>query len=169
MKIKDAQYYLAAIRDKKYSDAEKEYKLYEYFNGEKKAKKATLAQIKKHTAALNVIFADGELPQFNRIIKINKVKYGLDPSIKDMEGGAFFDLDKLVQDNIELNLHKIIAILYRPITIKIGSRYEVKSYVDESTAELEEREKIFLHEFNYHEALGVVDFFWSSTLNYSKS
>ena len=170
MKIKHAEYYLATIKDKKYKENEKHFKLYEFFNGKDKARKASLKEVQEHTALLNSTFAEGELPQFERVIKIGGVKYGLEPSINDMEGGAFFDLDSLVQGgNIDQNLHKILAVLYRPIIMKIGSRYEIKSYVKEKHYERDQREQIFLHEFDYHKALGVVDFFWSSTLNFTNS
>ena len=169
MKIKDAQYYLATIRDKKYTEQEKQFKLYEFFKGKDKAKKATVKDVHQHTALLNSTFAEGELPEFDRVIKIGKVRYGLEPSINDMEGGAFFDLDSLVHKDIDQNLHKILAVLYRPIIMKIGSRYEISSYVEEKEQDRLDREYLFLHEFDYHKALGLVDFFWSSTLSYIKS
>lgn len=183
MKIKDAQYYLATIRDKKYTEQEKQFKLYEFFKGKDKSKKATVKDVHQHTALLNSTFAEGELPEFDRVIKIknpNKrkwwqfwikrnLRYGLEPSINDMEGGAFFDLDSLVHKDIDQNLHKILAVLYRPIIMKIGSRYEISSYVEEKEQDRLDREYLFLHEFDYHKALGLVDFFWSSTLSYTKS
>lgn len=163
MKIKHLQFFLATANDKKLSPAKKQIELYKFFKGKKALMKATVKNLAEYEAYLTLIFVDGDIPEFSRIVKIKGVKYGLEPSIQDMESGAFFDLDELVQGDVEVNLHKILAILYRPVKIKIGSRYEIKSYVKESKSDKEAREKLFLHEFEFKHALGVVNFFWNTT------
>jgi len=169
MKIKHIQFYTAIAKDKKLTAVEKQKELYGFFKGSKALKKASVKDLAKYETFLNTIFVDGDIPKFNRIVKIKGVKFGLEPSIQDMESGAFFDLDAFVQNDIETNLHKILAILYRPVILKVGSRYEISSYVKEKKQDKESRETLFLHEFEYKHALGVVSFFWKSTGNFLNS
>jgi len=169
MKIKHVQFFTAVSKNKKLSQAEKQRELYKFFKGDKALKMASINNLVKYEAFLTVLFTDGDLPEFKRVIKINGKRYGLEPSIQDMESGAFFDLDQLVQGDIESNLHEILAILYRPVILKIGGKYEISSYVKERKQDKENREKLFLNEFEFKHALGVVSFFWSSTGNYSHS
>ena len=164
-KLKHAQYYLAAVSDKKYTEAQKNVKLYQFFNEIEDASKVSTRVIEQFVASLHSYFILGDLPEFDRVIEIEGIKYGLDPSIENMETGAFLDLDKLVQGEIDQNLHKAIAILYRPTTLKIGDRYEVEGYVEEKSHITEQREKLFLEHFDYKQALGVISFFWNSTRN----
>ena len=163
MKIKHAQYYLAAIEDKTLTEPQKIGSLYKFFKGEKAFKKATVKDLEEYLVYLNDFFVQGEVPEFKRIIKIKGVKYGLEPSIPDMASGVFLDADSMIQGGIDQNLHKLIAALYRPITLKIGERYEISSYTKESNYDKEKRELLFLHEFDYHNALGVINHFWVST------
>jgi len=169
MKIKHVQFFAAVSNNKKLTQAEKQKELYKFFKGNKALNRASVNNLAKYEAFLTAVFTEGDIPEFKRIVKIKGKRYGLEPSIQDMESGAFFDLDQLVQGDVESNLHKIIAILYRPIILKIGGKYEISSYVKERKQDKENREKLFLNEFEFKHALGVVSFFWNSTANSSHS
>ena len=168
-KLKHAQYYLAAVSDKKYTEAQKNEKLYKFFNDKEDVSKVSIKIIEQFVAGLHSYFVLGDLPEFETVVTIKGVKYGLEPSIEDMETGAFLDVDKLVQGEIDQSLHKVIAILYRPVTLQIGKRYEIESYVDEKSYVTEQRAELFLQEFEYKKALGILNFFWQSTMNSSHS
>ena len=166
MKIKHAQYYLETtkmVESGSLTEPQGQGRLYKFFNGKKAFDKAKMKDIQEHATYLNQLFIEGEIPEFKRIIEIKGVKYGLEPSIDDMASGACLGADTLIQGDVDQNLHKIIALLYRPVTLKIGQRYEISSYTKESKEDAEVRESLFFHEFEYHHALGVVNHFWKST------
>jgi len=63
------------------------------------------------------------------------------------------------EDKYAGNLHKIMAVLYRPIDAKAGKKYKLKSYVKESTSEREERQAIFLKHMTLDVVRGATGFF----------
>ena len=93
-----------------------------------------------------------------RIITIEGEEYGLEPSFEKMETGAYMDITGLLQ-NIDDNLHKLMAILYRPIKRKYGKLYELTPYSTERDEIKEEREKMFLSRMPYNIVRAVVNFY----------
>ena len=86
--------------------------------------------------------------------------YAFIEDIRDMETGAFVDIDQMTKaDKYAENLHKIMAILYRPVDAKIGKRYKLKSYVKEHPKDREERQKIFLKHMTLDVVRGAAGFF----------
>jgi len=87
-------------------------------------------------------------------------EYAFIEDVRDMETGAFIDIDEMAKDeNYAMNLHKIMAILYRPIDAQIKDRYRLKSYVDEGQKEREERQAIFLKHMTFDVVRGATGFF----------
>ena len=81
--------------------------------------------------------ADQTMEQLNELLskefdlvhrfEINGTEYGFIPNLSKMSTGEFIDLENyLNSDNKQL--HKIMAILYRPITNKIGTLYDIEKY-----------------------------------------
>ena len=68
-----------------------------------------------------------ELP-LQRIIKIDGVEYGFEPNLSKIAYGAYLDIVKYDTFQIDDNWAKVMSILYRPITKKIGSMYHIKDY-----------------------------------------
>ena len=68
-----------------------------------------------------------ELP-LQRVIDINGVKYGFEPNLSKMAYGAYLDITKYDTFTIDDNWAKIMAILYRPISGKVGELYNIKAY-----------------------------------------
>ena len=86
--------------------------------------------------------------------------YAFIEDVRDMETGAFVDIDQMTKaDKYAENLHKIMAILYRPIDAKLGKRYKLKSYVKEHQSDREERQKIFLKYMTLDVVRGAAGFF----------
>ena len=58
--------------------------------------------------------------------KIGGTEFGFIPNLDDMTQGEYVDLDTYITDWDEM--HKAMAVLYRPITNKAGDRYEIEEY-----------------------------------------
>jgi hypothetical protein len=56
------------------------------------------------------------------------VEYGLIPNLDNISTGEFIDIDSLLKE--DENLHKVAAILYRPITDKVKDLYRIEPYND---------------------------------------
>lgn len=69
-----------------------------------------------------------ELQQF---ITIDGVEYGFEPNLSQMSYGAYVDITKYDTITIDRNWSKILSILYRPVTKKIGKLYEIEPYEGE--------------------------------------
>ena len=99
--------------------------------------------------------------------------YAFIEDVRDMETGAFVDIDQMTKaDQYAENLHKIMAILYRPVDAKIGKHYRLKSYVKEHPKDREERQKIFLKHMTFDVVRGAAGFFlrvMERSLNISKN
>lgn len=54
------------------------------------------------------------------------VKFGFIPVLDDMSLGEYVDLDENLSDWD--NMHKAMAVLYRPITLEKGERYQIEEY-----------------------------------------
>ena len=95
--------------------------------------------------------------EITRRIKFDEVEYGLEPDFPNMELGAFIDLEKLLNEP-GVNLHKIMAVLYRPVVTSAESLYTLSSYSDEDNAIKNEREALFLNHMPYGVVRAVVNF-----------
>jgi hypothetical protein len=63
-----------------------------------------------------------------RIVKIGDIEYGFEPNLSEMAYGAYLDLSKYETLNIDKNWSTVMSILYREVTKKKGSLYEIKPY-----------------------------------------
>ena len=61
-----------------------------------------------------------------RTFVMDGVEYGFIPDLDEISLGEYIDLDKNFND--WENMHKTMSILYRPIKIKKGSRYQIEEY-----------------------------------------
>jgi hypothetical protein len=80
-------------------------------------------------------------------------EFGFITSLEDISYGEFVDLDSYISDT--KNLHKTMAVLYRPITRKNGRRYEIEPY--ESATKYCD----LMKEAPMEVAMGAVLFFWT--------
>lgn len=58
--------------------------------------------------------------------KLGGAEFGFIPNLDDMTQGEYVDLDSYITNWDEM--HKAMAVLYRPITNKIGDRYQIEEY-----------------------------------------
>jgi hypothetical protein len=61
-----------------------------------------------------------------RTFKYNGVEYGFIPNLDEITLGEYTDLDNYISDWD--NMHKAMAVLYRPITKKVLNNYSIKEY-----------------------------------------
>ena len=61
-------------------------------------------------------------------VLINGVQYGFYPNLSKIEYGAYVDISKYNEMGLDSKWAEVMGILYRPITKRIGSLYEVKAY-----------------------------------------
>jgi len=99
-------------------------------------------------------------PDLIQSFKIGDTEFGFIPKLEDMTFGEYIDLDNSIGD--VQNLHKAMAVLYRPIKQKIKDKYLIEEYRGD----------------NYHEAMkhtpmdAVVSsmlFFWNLGIELSKA
>ena len=55
-----------------------------------------------------------------------EVEFGMIPDLKDLSFGEYIDLDRYISDWSQM--HKAMAVLFRPITAKKGEFYEIEEY-----------------------------------------
>lgn len=67
-----------------------------------------------------------EKPSLVNKFTMNGVEYGFIPDLDDMTFGEYVDLDTFIGDTD--NLHRAMNVLYRPIKIKKGGRYQIVDY-----------------------------------------
>jgi hypothetical protein len=70
---------------------------------------------------------DTQLP-LQRFIKVNGVEYGFEPNLSKISYGAYLDITKYDTLTIDDNWAKVMSILYRPVTKKVGALYDIEPY-----------------------------------------
>jgi hypothetical protein len=82
------------------------------------------SQIETITNHLNDIFSD--TPKFQPTFKLNGVLYGFIPNLDDITYGENKDLTSYINDY--KTMHKAMAVAYRPVIQKQGSKYRIEEY-----------------------------------------
>lgn len=58
--------------------------------------------------------------------KMGGVEFGFIPNLEEISSGEYMDIDNYITDWQEI--HKAMAAMYRPITRKVGSKYQIEDY-----------------------------------------
>lgn len=90
----------------------------------------------------NILTVNEFKDETNFIIRHNGVEYGLENDWGKLAWGAWMDLEVYSAENIEQNIHKIMAILYRPIKEYRKNKYILVPY---KSSEIEDRAEEFLN------------------------
>ena len=97
---------------------------------------------------------------FKRVIEVEGHRYGFINLFK-LTIGELADLDTIrSHPHSEKQLHKIMAILFRPILSEEGLKYEIEAHQTQGFAE---RADLFLTKLPVLHALGAIDFFFHIT------
>ena len=84
--------------------------------------------------------------------RLKKALYGFVPNLEDITLGEYVDLDSNVTD--WKNMHKAMAVLYRPVVSEAGEYYEIEEY--DGTDKYSEQMK----EMTLEVVLGALVFFY---------
>ena len=91
--------------------------------------KIKASSIREITEILTKMF--NERPPLVREFTMKGKDYGFIPKLEDMSFGEYVDLDTYIGDNE--NMHRAMAVLYRPITQKHNDKYLIEEYEGEDT------------------------------------
>jgi hypothetical protein len=91
---------------------------------------------------------------FNKTFKHKDIEFGFIPNLDEITVGEYLDID--LYQKSENNIHRLMSILYRPITNKKGPNYQIEVY-----SGTEKCETMLDVPVSYY--LGAMVFFW--TLN----
>lgn len=67
-----------------------------------------------------------EKPKLVNRFKMNGVEYGFIPNLEQISMGEFIDLETFLSDWKQM--HRAMAVLYRPIAHKYGDKYNIEDY-----------------------------------------
>ena len=124
----------------------------------------TLKRVRTSEAArlfsyANQLFMD-ESVKFQQTFEFKGKKFGFIPNINNISLGEYIDLDHFITDGVVKNLHKIIAILYRPLKYgqKVMGKYvwDIEEY---SMEDFESRADLF-KELEVEKAFSASNFFF---------
>lgn len=76
------------------------------------------------TANINNLFTKEN--HFIQRFKMGGVEFGFIPNLDEMTTGEYMDLDSYITD--WNTMHNAMAVLYRPITNKLGNKYQIEEY-----------------------------------------
>jgi hypothetical protein len=74
------------------------------------------------------------------VFMFNGVKYGLENDWGNLAFGAWTDFEILAAENIEDNIHHIMAVLYRPVIWEKDGKYKIEKY---KSADIKDRMEEF--------------------------
>lgn len=94
-----------------------------------------------------------EKPSIKTRFTLKGQEFGFIPSLEDITYGEFVDLDSYMSDT--QNLHKTMAVLFRPVIQKGGRRYEIEPY--ESATKYCD----LMKEAPMDVVMGAIVFFWT--------
>lgn len=97
--------------------------------------------------------AFNERPSLTQRFTIGKQEFGFIPSLEEITVGELNDIDQYISDWSQM--HKAMAVLFRPVIAKFGSRYEIEKY--EGSDKYAEQMK----EMPLDVAIGAMLFFWT--------
>lgn len=90
--------------------------------------KDTMQMRLKDVAAIIQILTEmfDQKPKLVRRFKMKGIEYGFIPNLDEISLGEYIDLDTYLGDWD--NIHRAMAVLYRPIKQKYGERYNIEDY-----------------------------------------
>lgn len=99
--------------------------------------------------------------------EINGVTYGLENDWQNMTWGQWVDLEVYSQpDKINQYIHKIMAILYRPVEVEKGTKYTLRKF---KASEVDERAELFQEYLGIDIWFGVTTFFLLTLKEYTSN
>lgn len=97
--------------------------------------------------------AFNERPSLTQRFKMDGKEFGFIPSIEEITVGELNDVDQYISDWPQM--HRAMAVLYRPVVATFGNRYEIEKY--EGSEKYAEKMK----EMPLDVVIGAMFFFWT--------
>lgn len=119
-------------------------------------RKLSLSEFKKLQDNMSFLSVKVEA-DLSPIIEIDGKKYGLIPDMGTVDAGTFIDAEQFKEDTI-LNLHNLVALIYRPVIKQYGDEYEIERHKAEG---FERRANLFKEKVSIETVMGAVVFFSS--------
>lgn len=110
------------------------------------------------TILKNLAELQGETNALKDIIEIDGQKYGFHPNLEKLSLGEWIDIEVFIEKGIELNLHKIMATLYRPVISESSNGYEIAKY---EVTSARDRSDLFFKTMNAEQVNNALVFFCS--------
>ena len=76
--------------------------------------------------AIEIYAVLNQKAEFKDKFELNGVEYGFIPNLEDLSLGEYIDLETYLKD--QKNLHKVAAVMYRPIVKKYSDLYHIENY-----------------------------------------
>lgn len=81
-------------------------------------------QIVEIVTTINKLFE--KIPPFKNKFVLDGTEYGFIPNLDDISQGEYMDLDNYITD--WRDLHRAMAVMYRPVKTKLKDKYTIESY-----------------------------------------
>ena len=91
--------------------------------------------------------------KLKKVFEIDSVEYGFLPDLDEITLGEWADIEHYIKDGIDKNMHKIMAVLFRPVTSKL--------YSGEAYKGGRERAEKFRKKMNAEQVQQSLVFFWN--------
>ena len=76
--------------------------------------------------ALEIYAVLNQNAEFVDRFELNGIKYGFIPNLEDLSLGEYIDLETYLKD--QKNLHKVAAVMYRPVIKEYRDLYDIENY-----------------------------------------
>ena len=76
--------------------------------------------------AIEIYAVLNQKAEFVDKFELNGIEYGFIPNLEDLSLGEYIDLETYLKD--QKNLHKVAAVMYRPIIKKYSDLYDIENY-----------------------------------------
>lgn len=152
------------IYNEEESDIDKQIKLVSAFTGVPvvtlgKAKKSI---VDKAAERLGELMEKEPLQELILQLEIDGVDYGFHPNLSELKLKEFVDLDNCLGDNWA-NMHKVMSILYRPITTQHKGKYSIEDY---DFVKCNKTAAVFKDKMSMNVVTGAAAFFLTIAVDY---
>ena len=93
--------------------------------------------------------------KLKKTFAIDGIEYGFLPDLDEITLGEWADIEHYIKEDINKNMHKIMAVLFRPVTSKEGKLYSVEAYKGSR-----ERAEKFRKKMSAAQVQQALVFFW---------
>tara|TARA_R110002020_G_scaffold346773_2_gene560593 strand:+ start:88 stop:714 length:627 start_codon:yes stop_codon:yes gene_type:complete len=94
--------------------------------------------------------------KLKKVFEIDGKEYGFLPDLDEITLGEYADIEQYIKVGYEKNMHKVMSVLFRPITSREGKMYSIEAYKNGR-----ERAEKFRKKMSAEQVQQSLVFFWS--------